>query len=62
MANRQRWNWRAWLTPGERDIIQRAEKAKKEWMALNGTCAGIRNRATQRAKFHDDRAVARAKR
>ncbi len=46
-----RLDWRKYLTPEEREVIRKVDKAKREWRILNAVRAGIVNRAIQRAKY-----------
>ncbi|MCA1457122.1 hypothetical protein I6F35_28605 [Bradyrhizobium sp. BRP22] len=45
-----KWDWRSYLTEEERETIEKADAAKREWQKLNNSRAGIINRTTQRAK------------
>lgn len=44
-------DWRDYLTPDERDTLDQADVAKLHWQTLNGTRAGIVNRAIQRMRY-----------
>lgn len=46
-----KWPWRSFLTAEEKEILDRADAAKAEWINLNRERAGITNRAIQRAKY-----------
>lgn len=47
---KQKTAWRDYLTIGERDAIEAADKAKAVWLRLNAARAGIVNRAIKRAQ------------
>jgi hypothetical protein len=46
-----KWNWRAFLTADEKEVLKRADAAKAAWQRLNRERAGITNRAIHRAKY-----------
>lgn len=46
-----KWDWKNFLTVEEKQVLARADKAKKEWRRLNVERAMITNRAIQRAKY-----------
>lgn len=50
VRRKPKWNWRNFLTQDEKDALEKADRAKAEWLALNTSRAGIINRAIQRAK------------
>lgn len=45
-----KWDWRKFLTAEEKAALDKADKAKEAWLALNHDRASIQNRAIQRAK------------
>jgi hypothetical protein len=44
--------WRKFLTPDEKDLLDKVEAAKAAWRALNESRRGIINRAGRRARYH----------
>jgi hypothetical protein len=46
-----KWDWRGYLTPEEKAVLDAADAAKQEWQRLNKERASITNRAIQRAKY-----------
>lgn len=46
-----KWDWRRYLTDGERETLKIADAAKREWQKLNHERASITNRAIQRAIY-----------
>ena len=46
-----KWDWRAFLSRTEKEILEAADVTKREWLRLNKERAAITNRAIQRAKY-----------
>lgn len=46
-----KYDWRKYLTPDERAVLEEADEAKARWQELNKSRAGIQNRATARAIY-----------
>jgi hypothetical protein len=44
--------WRKFLTPDEKDFVDKADVANGVWRALNKARRGIINRAGRRARYH----------
>lgn len=44
--------WHKFLTPDEKDFVDKADAAKRAWRALNEPRRGIINRAGRRARYH----------
>lgn len=47
----RKYDWRAHLTPDEREQIEAMDRAKAEWDRLSVARPKILNRALQRAKY-----------
>ena len=44
-------NWRDHLTDSERELLDKADTLKAEWLLANAVRAGIVNRAIHRARY-----------
>lgn len=46
-----KYDWRRFLTPDEKAVLEKADEAKARWLELNNSRRSIQNRATARAIY-----------